>query len=377
LLANAIWQATPVLTVLTPSPASRLLQVPGIRFSYPYEVFMASRFTHSALTLLAASVAAVSALLSPGAQAEGKISIAQQFGIGYLILDVVRDQQLIEKHGKEQGLDITVDWNSISGATAMNEALLAGALDVVSAGVPPMLTIWDRTKGKQNVKAIASLGSMPNYLLTNNPNVKSLKDFTEKDRIAVPAAGVGFQSRTLQIETAKQFGDEHFKKFDDISISLAHPDATAALIAGGSEISSHFSSPPFQYQELQSPNVHKVLSSYDVLGGQATFNVLYTTEKFHDENPKTYKAFYDALAEAEKVIKADKSAAAQTYIRVEQSKLPLPLVEKIVNDPEIDFTIAPQRTAVYAEKLQALGVLKNKADSWKDYFFEEAHGGAG
>jgi NitT/TauT family transport system substrate-binding protein len=338
---------------------------------------MTTLFKRSTLTLLATSVAAVSALLSPVVQAEGTISIAQQFGIGYLILDVVRDQQLIEKQGKEQGLDIKVDWSSISGATAMNEALLAGALDVVSAGVPPMLTIWDRTKGKQNVKAIASLGSMPNYLLTNNPQVKTLEDFTEKDRIAVPAAGVGFQSRTLQIETARQFGADNFKKFDDISISLAHPDATAALIAGGSEINAHFSSPPFQYQELQSPNVHKVLSSYDILGGQATFNVLYTTEKFHDENPKTYKAFYAALAEAEQIIKADKSAAAQTYIRVEQSKLSLPLVEKIVADPEIDFTVVPQRTYIYAEKLQALGVLKNKAGSWKDYFFEEAHGGAG
>jgi len=240
-----------------------------------------------------------------------------------------------------------------------------------------MLTVWDRTKGKQNVKAIAALGSMPNYLLTNNPNIKSLKDFSDKDRIAVPAAGVGFQSRTLQIETAKAFGDDQFKKFDNISVSLPHPDATAALIAGGSEINSHFSSPPFQYQALQNPNVHKVLSSYDVLGGQATFNVLYTTEKFHDENPKTYKAFYDALAEAEKIIKADKPAAAKAYIRVEQSKLPLALVEQIVNDPEIDFTVVPQRTFIYAEKLQALGVLKNKAGSWKDYFFEEAHGGAG
>jgi NitT/TauT family transport system substrate-binding protein len=333
---------------------------------------MATPFKRSALALLAAST-----LLSAGVHAEGKISIAQQFGIGYLILDVVRDQHLIEKHGKAQGLDIQVDWNSISGATAMNEALLTGALDVVSAGVPPMLTVWDRTKGKQNVKAIASLGSMPNYLLTNNPNIKSLKDFSEKDRIAVPAAGVGFQSRTLQIETARQFGNDQYKKFDDISVSLPHPDATAALIAGGSEINSHFSSPPFQYQALQNPNVHKVLSSYDVLGGQATFNVLYTTEKFHDENPRTYKAFYDALAEAEKIIKADKPATAQAYIRVEQSKLPLALVEQIVKDPEIDFTVVPQRTFIYAEKLQELGVLKNKADSWKDYFFEEAHGGAG
>lgn len=337
---------------------------------------MATPFKRSALTLLAATLAA-GALFSSGARAEGKISIAQQFGIGYLILDVVRDQQLIEKHGKAQGLEIKVDWNSISGATAMNEALLTGALDVVSAGVPPMLTVWDRTKGKQNVKAIAALGSMPNYLLTNNPNIKTLKDFSDKDRIAVPAAGVGFQSRTLQIETAREFGDEQFKKFDNISVSLPHPDATAALIAGGSEINSHFSSPPFQYQALQNPNVHKVLSSYDILGGPATFNVLYTTEKFHDENPKTYKAFYDALAEAENIIKADKPAAAQAYIRVEQSKLPLALVEQIVKDPEIDFTVVPQRTFIYAEKLQELGVLKNKAASWKDYFFEEAHSGAG
>jgi NitT/TauT family transport system substrate-binding protein len=310
--------------------------------------------------------------LSTAALAEGKISIAQQFGIGYLILDVVRDQQLIEKEGKKEGIDIEVDWRTISGATGMNEALLSGALDVASAGVPPLLTLWDRTKDKQNVKAIASLGSMPNYLLSNNPDVKTIKDLTDKDRIAVPAAGVGFQSRTLQIETAKLYGNNDFKRFDKISVSLPHPDASAALIAGGSEISTHFSSPPFQYQALEHSNVHKILSSYDVLGGQATFNVLYTTQKFHDENPKTYKAFYRALGEAAKIINADKNAAAETYIRVEKSRLPLPLVQKIVNDPEISFTISPERTGVYAEKLHELGVLKNKAASWKDYFFSEA-----
>lgn len=57
--------------------------------------------------------------------------------------------------------------------------------------------------------------------------------------------------------------------------------------------------------------------------------------------------------------------------------MPPALVEKIVKDPEIDFTVVPQRTFIYAEKLHELGVLKNKADSWKDFFFEEAHGGAG
>ncbi|ALN19084.1 ABC transporter substrate-binding protein [Ectopseudomonas mendocina] len=321
----------------------------------------------------------LSALTLPlAAQAEGKISIAQQFGIAYLVLHVVKDQRLIEKHAKALGLDkIDVEWRTISGATAMNEALLAGAIDVVSAGVPPMLTVWDRSHGRQNVKAVAALGSLPGYVLSNREGVKTLDDLTEKDRLAVPAAGVGFQSRTLQIEAAKRYGKDDFQRFDAISISLPHPDATAALIKGGSEITAHFSSPPFQYQALENPKVHKLISSYDILGGPATFNVLYATEKFHDENPKTYKAFYDALVEAEQIIKADKAAAAEIYIRVENSKLPLDFVKKIIEDPENDFTVSPQRTFIYAEKLHEVGVLKNKAASWKDYFFEEAQANPG
>lgn len=340
---------------------------------------MTNTFKLGRLATTLAALGLLGALATPlAAHAEGKISIAQQFGIGYLVLHVVKDQQLIEKHAKAQGLDsIDVEWRTISGATAMNEALLAGAIDVVSAGVPPMLTVWDRTHGKQNVKAVASLGSMPNYLLSNKAEVKTLDDLGEKDRIAVPAAGVGFQSRTLQIETAKLYGNADFQRFDKISVSLPHPDATAALIKGGSEITAHFSSPPFQYQALENPDVHKLISSYDILGGQATFNVLYATEKFHDQNPKTYKAFYDALVEASQIIKADKAAAAETYIKVENSKLPLAFVQKIVEDPEIDFTVSPERTFIYAEKLHELGVLKNKAGSWKDYFFEEAHANPG
>ncbi|MDA8522580.1 ABC transporter substrate-binding protein [Acidovorax sp. NCPPB 4044] len=326
-----------------------------------------------------AALAAVAALAQvPLAHAEGRIRIAQQFGIAYLILDVVRDRQLIEKHAQALGQPVAVEWASISGATAMNEALLAGAIDVVSAGVPPLLTLWDRTRGKQDVKAVAALGSLPNYLITTNPDVKTLRDLGPKDRIAVPAAGVGFQSRTLQIETAKVFGRADFKRFDALSVSMPHPDATAALISGGTEVNTHFSSAPFYYQALQAnPAVHKVISSYDILGGPATFNVLYTTRKFHDGNPKTYQAFYRALDEAAQWIRANKAQAAETFIRVQQSRLSPEFVRRILDDPENDFTIVPHRTFVYARELHQLGVLQYPAASWKDYFFPEAHGGAG
>lgn len=327
---------------------------------------------HSTFLAVALGVATASA------HAEGTLRVAQQFGIAYLILDVVKDQKLIEKHGKEAGLDIKVDWAQISGASAMNEALLADALDMVSAGVPPALVLWDRTRGKQGVKLVAALGSLPNYLLSNNPAVKTLDDFSSKDRIAVPAAGVGFQSRTLQIEAAKRYGNENFKRFDDISISMPHPDATTALISGGLEVNAHFSSAPFYYQALErNKAVHKIISSYDILGGPATFNVLYTTQKFHDANPKTYQAFYGALAEAAAWIPAHKQEAAEIFIRQQNSKLPPDFVKKIIDDPENQFTISPQQTQVYADKLHEIGVLKTKAASWKDYFFSEAFANPG
>ena len=99
--------------------------------------------------------------LSGAAHAEGRLRIAEQFGVVYLLLNVARDQQLIEKHGKQQGVDIKVEWTQLSGGAAVNDALLSGSIDIAGAGVGPLLTLWDRTRGRQNVKGVASLGNYP------------------------------------------------------------------------------------------------------------------------------------------------------------------------------------------------------------------------
>ncbi|MGH8485432.1 MAG: ABC transporter substrate-binding protein, partial [Pseudomonas sp.] len=203
------------------------------------------------VSLLAGSLVAPAA-----AQAEGEIRIAEQFGIVYLLLNVVRDQNLIEKHGKEQGIDIKVDWTQLSGGAAINDALLSGSIDIAGAGVGPLLTIWDRTQGRQNVKAVASLGNFPYYLVSNNPKVKSIADFTEKDRIALPAVGVSVQSRFLQYAAAKQWGDKEYARLDKYTLAVPHPDATAALLAGGTELNAHFSNPPINDQVLSNKDVH-------------------------------------------------------------------------------------------------------------------------
>lgn len=312
------------------------------------------------------------AVVAPAqAHAEGEIRIAEQFGIVYLLLNVVRDQHLIEKHGKEAGIDIKVDWTQLSGGSAVNDALLSGAIDIAGAGVGPLLTIWDRTHGRQDVKAVASLGNFPYYLLSNNPKVKTIADFTEKDRIAVPAVGVSVQSRFLQYAAAKQWGDKEYNRLDKYTIAVPHPDATAALIAGGTELSGHFSNPPFQDQALANPDVHVVLNTYDLLGPNSP-TVLFATEKFREENPKTYHAFVEALAEAADFAQKDKGAAADTYIRVTGAKIDRAALLEIIDNPQFEFSITPKNTYPLAEFMHRVGAIKNKPASWQDYFFKDA-----
>jgi NitT/TauT family transport system substrate-binding protein len=331
-----------------------------------------SRITLALLSGLGIAVA------SFGAKAEGNIRIAQQFGIVYLLLNVAQDQKLIEKHGKAAGVDVKVEFVQLSGGSAVNDALLSGNIDVAGAGVGPLFTIWDRTRGRQNVKGVASLGNFPYYLVTNNPAVKTIADFTDKDRIALPAVGVSVQSRILQLASAQRWGDKDYNRLDNIQVALPHPDATAAIIKGGTEITAHFGNPPFQEQSLASnPQAHIVLKSYDVLGGPSSATVLYATEKFRDENPKTYKAFIAALEEAAKFIAAHPEQAADTYLRVTGAKTDRNLLLQIIRNPEVQFKTAPENTRVLGEFLHRVGAIKNKPDSVRDYFFPEAIAASG
>ncbi|RSZ58350.1 ABC transporter substrate-binding protein [Massilia atriviolacea] len=326
------------------------------------------------MTLLkkaAIALACCATLAASPARAEGRIRIAEQFGIVYLLLNVAQDQKLIEKHGRKQGVEIDVDWVKLSGGAAINDALLSGSIDIASAGIGPLLTVWDRTAGKQNVKGVASLGNFPYYLISTNPNVRTIADFSDRDRIALPAVTVSVQARILQMAAAKQWGTAEFKKLDRLTQALPHPDAAAAIIAGQTEINAHFATPPYQEQELAAnPRAHIVLDSYAVQGGPGSSTVLYATEKYLKDNPKTYRAFVDALAEAAQFISASPEAAADAYLRVNKSSIERALLLKVIKNPKIQFQVAPQNTFGLAQFLYQAGALKKQPTSWRDYFFQ-------
>jgi NitT/TauT family transport system substrate-binding protein len=317
----------------------------------------------------------VALMAIPAGAETNQIRAAQQYGLSYLPLMIMEDSKLVEKHAVAEGLkDLTTSWVKLGGSAPMNDALLSGSIDFGAGGIPNLTTLWAKTKSTPlAVRGVGALNNMPVDLVTTNPNVKSLKDFSATDKIAVTSIKVSTQALLLQMAVAKEYGQENYEKLDSLTVAMPHPEAMTALMSGAAGINGHFSSPPFQYQELKDPRVRRILNSYDILGGPSTFNVVWGTSKFRDENPKAYKAFSDALAEAVTIINADKRAAAETYKRMTNTKETIEELQAMLEDPLVEMTMTPKGTARVAGFMKSVGRVPEAPASWQDLFFPEIH----
>ncbi len=329
---------------------------------------------------LAVAIALLVALLLPNAaRAEANtVRVAKQFGLAYMQYMVMQELKLIEKHAKAAGLgDVTVEWATFRSSDVMNDALISGSVDFVSLGIPGLITIWSKTKGNIDVKAAAGLNVSPLMLMVRDPSIKSLKDFKDSHRIAMPAVKVSMQAIMLQMAAAKEFGDAKFNALDHLTVSMAHPDATAAMLGGQSEVVANFSSSPFQYRQMKNPNIKRILTSTELFTEPLSFNVIAATSKFRRDNPKLYAAFLAALKEATDTINADKKRGAEIYLKVSGDKAPLDEIMQILADPEIQYTTKVGGIGAFVSFMAKVGTLKNPPGDWKDMFFPEALAGAG
>lgn len=328
----------------------------------------------------AAIVAA--AVVMPSGPALGEVRevrFARNLGLGYLQLYVMEELRLVEKHAANDGLGaLKVSYAPIGSPAAINDLLLSGSVDFGAAGVPPFIIAWDKTrKTSIQIKALSALNAQPAYLTTINPAIHSLSDFTDKDRIALPAVKSSLQAILLQMAAEKVFGAGQQTRLDRLTVSLSHPDGTTALLSGRSEITAHFTSAPFQYQQLQDARIHKVLSSYEITGGPATFSALWGTTPFHQANPRTARAVLAAVEEATDFIGHNRAEAARIFIKVENSKLPVEFVESLLADPEITYSVAPQNILKFTDFMARAGTIGTKPATWQEMFFPELHGRSG
>ena len=322
--------------------------------------------------LLTAMLALAPLAAAPARAELSTLHAAKQFGLGYVQYMIMEDQQLVEKYAKAAGLgDVKVEWNTFRSSDVMNDALISGAVEFVSLGMPGLITIWDRTKGNIGVMAASGLNALPLNLMVRD-SIKSLKDFKPEQKISLPAVKVSNQAILLQMAAEKEWGAGQHGKLDANTVSMSHPDATIAMIGGNQDIVANFSSIPFQARQASTPGLRKLTSSTEIIGGPFTFNVVATTKKFRTENPKLYKAFLDALNEATALVNTDKQKTAEIYLRVSKDKSPPAEILALLNDPENQFTTKITPIDNFIQFMVRTGNFKNKPQSTKELLFPEA-----
>ena len=313
------------------------------------------------------------ALAHPAIAEQSEINVAQQYGVSFLPLMVMQRDNLVEKHAKAEGLaGVKVNWVKVAGPSVMNDGVISGALQFIAVGAPSMITLWDKTNGQ--IKGVSAMTTYPLYLITRNPNVKSPRDFSDKDKIAVPSIKVSTQAIMLQMLAAKEFGSANWSHFDPFTVALSHPDAVLALTNNNAGVNAHFSSSPFYEQEMKLPGVRMLTTNYDILGGPATAVVIAASAKYRDANPKSYKAFVDALKEAIDTINKDKRAAAKVYLEeAKDTKDTVDDIHAIISAKDYAYTLTPQKVYKTAEFMNQIGTVKRTPASWNELFFPEVH----
>lgn len=316
--------------------------------------------------------AMLAGLAAPAFAETNEVRISKQPGLAYLPLIVMEQNRLVEKHAQEMGLkDLKVSWVLLNSGGTSVDALLSGNLDFVGSGVSNLLVAWSGTGGK--IKGAAALAAMPALVVTKNPAVKTLRDFSSSDKIAVPTIRVSMQSTMLDMVAEKLYGPNDLHHFDPFTVALGHPDAMIALQSGSGAIDAHFGIPPYSVYEAKLPGAHVVANSYEILGGPGDLTCLFSSVKFHDENPKAYAAVVAALKEATEIINRDHRNAALIYLQQTREKWPLADLVAMLNDKDYIFSATPLKAMKFADIMYRAGSIKQKAESWKDFFFPEVY----
>lgn len=215
-----------------------------------------------------------------------ELNIAEQFGIAYAPLQIMKEQRLLEKRLP----GVTVNWKQFGGPTAIREGMLAGEIDIGFMGPAPVLVGIDNG---MEWKYATGISFNEVAIVVRDPAVQKLSDLKETDRIAVLSPACT-QHVMLGLAAELEFGDA--AALDNRIISLSHPDAMNAMLSG-TEVAAHVATPPYIGMEL-AQGMHTIYTGEGLMGMPFTFITGVAMQRFYEECPTQYQAFTQSLDEA-------------------------------------------------------------------------------
>jgi len=220
-------------------------------------------------------------------QKQDEIVIAEQYGLAYAPLQIMKEKGFLEDELKGE---TAVKWVKLSNTAAIREAMLSDQLDIGFMGIPPFLIGIDQD---MPWKIMTGLSQSPVGLITDQASIKNLKDLIQKGQIALPQPG-SIQHILLAMALEKQMGESDL--LDHQLIAMNHPEGYQALI-GETQVIAQFTTPPYLFEGLNTEGIHMILSGEEAMGAPFTFIVGVCQDSFYKEET-SYESFLRALDHA-------------------------------------------------------------------------------
>jgi NitT/TauT family transport system substrate-binding protein len=283
------------------------------------------------------------------------ITIAYQFGVGYAPLMIIKQQRLLEK--AYPGL--RVEWKQLASGTPITDGIIKGDIQIGAMGTGPFLVGWARGI---NWRVIAPLDEADLWLMARDSSIRTVADLRGK-RIATPTA-TSIQAVALRKMAQVKLGNP--RALDSSLISMDHPDGMQALLSG--QIDAHFTSPPYQWQEL-GRGAHVVGKSYGYFGAHS-FLVTVLTQRFYDEYRAFSNRFYRLVKQSIDLINKKPKAAAAILAREDQTEATtVQFTRWITRKKSLTFTTRPRGLMRTAGFMNRIGLLNKVPGSWRELVF--------
>lgn len=280
------------------------------------------------------------------------MTIAIQPGIGYGNLLVMKYQKLLEKKYP----NTTFNWPVLTNGDAIRDGIISGTIAVGSGGSGPFLIGWDRGVG---YKLIGGLNLMDLWMVSRNPEIKSLKDIKPGMKVGMPSPDA-IQAIALRMGCQQQLGNAH--ALDTNIVAIQHPLGVLALKNG--QLDCHMSSPPFQFEEVADGG-HVVFKSWQATG-KMTFNCVYTTEPFTNKYPEFVNYFYSQLIAATTYINKNPSGYCDILQQDSGGKVSASQYREWLKEPGIEYSTVPHGFVKVANFMHQIGMLNKSPNGITD-----------
>ncbi|SCZ79369.1 ABC transporter substrate-binding protein [Acidaminobacter hydrogenoformans] len=293
------------------------------------------------------------------AQSPNKLVIADQFGLAYAPVEILKATDLLSSALAKRGLaDVTVEYKRLGNTAAIREAMVSGDLDIGFVAIPPFLIGKDRG---MDWRIITGLSESPMALVTKDPELYDLRDLTSAHRILLPQPG-SVQHILLSMYAEKTLKDP--KAFDNQLMAMSHPDAMMAMM-NGPNTQLHFTSPPYLEQELAQEGYKVLIDGEAIMNGPFTFIVGICPQRVYDNTP-LYEAFEEALSGAITFMnETPEEAIAILSKAYDYSEADLRLY---LSNPQLRFDKQVQGLEVFHDFMSRTGVIRT-SENMKDFFW--------